>query len=351
MKVAALCASKNVSLFDAFFKIKKDDPKGENVYELIKAVAPASAAALEIERRCVMYIDSLNPNALNANIPVTDYGVVRSLTKFDFFTKNVKQALVISSLTINDVRSKFSSLFSILIEKMSSRINIVDFKLTAPVTDLETIQFNLLEYAVLKNNAGAAKKLVDTGAKFNSNNKTELFFLISRAYFSKVLLVDILKACDADNALINNRKENRTPLMMAAFNGNYGAVQALGDIPGALFTLQDEDGNTCLHLVSGTSGYNSRDDTTTAIIKYLIGKRPELVDIKNKAGMGPGNPKWVAEQSFRDLIKAKKSIFGEYPNTEKAARNALATRKGGRKTRCRYSHKPSTKRYKRPVLK
>ena len=339
MRVVALLDTEKYTMYDIFFKLNN---KGENVYELIKAAtATATAAALEIEERSVEFIDSLNPNSLNASIPDSAFIVLRSLTKFDFFSKHVEQALVISTLIINNISSKLNGVFKTLIEKMSPDIG--DIKISV------TEQHNLLEYALLKNNVFAARILVDTGATFDTKDKSKLFFLISQArFFTKDLLVAILKSCGADNALINHRNEKHwTPLMAAAFNRNYDAVQALGEVPGALFTLQDNEGNTCLHLVSGKNGYDRRD--AAPIINYLIGKRPELVDIKNNDGLGPGNPKWVAAPPFRDLIKAKKSMFGKYPNTEKGARDELTT--GGRKTTRRCRHKRSTKRYKRPAIK
>ena len=357
--VASALGSGPDRLYRDYFKLNS---KSENVYALIKAVSHVSDEALEvakeIEERSVEYIKSLDKG-----IPDSAYIVIQSLVKFDFFSKHPQESLTVSSLVIDNVGGIFNPIFDSLLQKMSANVGLREFLIEVPASYLEPLKklpknampvekyvsLNLLEYAAFRNNVSAAQKIVNTGATFDSMNKADLFFLITYARFPKDLLLRILKACGAEYTLINERKNNWTPLMAAAFNRNLGAVQALGSIPGALFTLQDAEGNTCLHLVSGSRGFKSRyNDDIEAIIKYLIGLHPELVDIKNKEGMGPGNDKWVANLSFRDLIKAKKSMFGKYANTEKAAREKFLTGTGGRRTR---RGRRSRSSHKRPVTK
>jgi hypothetical protein len=215
--------------------------------------------------------------------------------------------------------------------------DIGSIKIQAPSPEKGVV--NMLTYAVLQNNAFAAQELVNLKHTFKHNDATKLFFFIRKAYFTKELILDVLKACGAVDEFINHRNEDKlTPLMAAAHFRNYGAVLALGSVPGALFTLQDSNGNTCLHYASGQQSVDAKGTLKDAeeIIKYLIGVHPELVDIKNNDGLGPGNPKWVGPNlKFRELIKAKKLTFSKHPNTEKTARNALSQGKGGRKTRRR----------------
>jgi len=247
-------------------------------------------------------------------------------------------AAVLTSDTFKKEKDIMVGLLSSIIRKDRFDSNCIDGLIKA--LDSESLEsysiniggtvYNFLELAIVYNNIDAAENLLESGANFSSyNNKVGIFFDLCnlKSYDEKIHSTIIEKYADKKRINLEDVKGN-TPLMIAARDGNLSAVKAFIKVPGIIFSKQNKEGNTALHLATGS--HKTDKKIYKDIIRELIQAYPALADIKNLEGQGPGNPKWVWENNYRPLVKPSKStLFKSNPDPEKPLRAAL-TKKGGR---------------------
>uniref|UniRef100_A0AAX7UI30 Ankyrin repeat domain 28b n=1 Tax=Astatotilapia calliptera TaxID=8154 RepID=A0AAX7UI30_ASTCA len=142
--------------------------------------------------------------------------------------------------------------------------------------------FSPLHCAVINDNEGVAEMLIDSlGANIvNATDSKGRTPLHAAAFSDHVECVSLLLSHGAQANVVDTHM-HRTPLMMAALNGQTNAVEVMASVAKADLALQDADRNTALHLAC-SKGH----ETSALLILEKISDR-NLINCTNAALQTP----------------------------------------------------------------